>query len=244
MKWDKIIKAHPKSKEDILKAKEIRKITLNIIQRKYSEIRLSTSRYNDTEISILEQDSVRSEILDIIETICLRAWEKVFGGDLPESTRETIGNMLSPFGNIESARKENKIEMIVHNVTIEAMTFLRKANNDVLPRTWSHGRCPFCGTYPRLAYDSEAGRQLCCPICEYSWRFPRLKCPYCNNTDHNLLGYFEADGINGIRVYFCKKCMYYIKSIDTRKRRALDPETDDILSLEMDNLALKEGFKA
>ena len=244
MKWDSIIEAYPQNREDILKAREIRDITHNILQKEYSKLKIKAPSTDETGISILEQDPVHSEILALLEGICIRAWNQAFENNSQENIKDKIGHILSTGYLTKDTGQDIRLEMTVHNVTKGVLFFLRKENEDIIPKTWSHGKCPFCGTYPRLAYDSEDKRMLCCPICGHTWRFPRLRCPCCNNTDHNLLGYFEADGIEGIRVYFCKKCKHYIKSIDTRKRAVLDPQTDDVLSLEMDNLALKEGFVA
>jgi formate dehydrogenase maturation protein FdhE len=135
-------------------------------------------------------------------------------------------------------------DLIVGTVLREYLRTLRKTNPGLAGQEGAeNGACPFCGSHPKIAFDAETERRMFCPVCGNSWTFPRIKCPFCKNSDHNTLGYFEAEGIQGKRVYFCKECTYYFKVIDTNIRVALDAETENILSLELDHLAREEGFK-
>lgn len=69
-----------------------------------------------------------------------------------------------------------------------------------------------------------------------------MSCPTCANHDHNTLGYFEVEGFQGVRVHYCRSCTHYYKVVDTKVRASLDAETHDTLSLELDEIAAREGF--
>jgi FdhE protein len=120
---------------------------------------------------------------------------------------------------------------------------LREKNKNVVPEKWAKGNCPFCSTHPRIAFDSEQARTLFCPLCGNSWEFQRIRCAFCDNMDHTMLGYFEAESSNGVRVSFCKKCKHYIKVFDIKMRTTSDADTEDVLTLELNAIASREGFK-
>jgi len=112
-------------------------------------------------------------------------------------------------------------------------------------KKWDHGYCPLCGSQPDMAYFDKPGkRYIHCELCGEEWPFPRLKCPFCQNEDHETLGYFQADQEEGFRVDFCSKCQKYIKTID--KRVFEDPapmELENLATLHLDILANEHGFK-
>ncbi len=110
---------------------------------------------------------------------------------------------------------------------------------------WEQGYCPLCGSEPYMAYfDKKGKRHLHCELCGTEWAYPRVKCPFCQNEDQDTLGYFEPEEEEGLRVYFCKRCVRYIKTID---RRAFEKETpmdlEYLATLHLDILAEEEGFK-
>ncbi|MCD6569671.1 MAG: formate dehydrogenase accessory protein FdhE [Deltaproteobacteria bacterium] len=240
MDWEKLIEAYPENKEDILRAKMIR-----------GQVGKGLDGLSIPKIDMLKDENTASGILnkdkipvDDISDICKALWEDMFGV-LPEwDTKGAIRKFISE-GHIPEVEVEDEavVHILINAAVKEYMNLFRQHNKDLLPKEWQEGMCPFCSSYPKIAFDSETGRTLFCVICGHNWSFPRIKCPFCSNTDHNLLGYFEADGIDGVRVYYCKVCNRYIKVIDLKTRDAKDPETQDILTLEMDELAVKEGFK-
>lgn len=112
-------------------------------------------------------------------------------------------------------------------------------------KEWDHGYCPICGGLPAIAELSgeEGKKKLQCGQCGNMWGFHRLTCTHCNNTDHDSLGYFTAEGEPGYRVDFCRKCSGYLKVVDSRKKGAdLPLEIEDVATLHLDLLAAKEGF--
>ena len=82
---------------------------------------------------------------------------------------------------------------------------------------WSRGRCPVCGAPPALAELGGEGksRTLHCALCETSWAYPRLGCPFCENQDQEDLGYSYAEGETELRIDRCRRCGQGLKTIET-----------------------------
>lgn len=112
------------------------------------------------------------------------------------------------------------------------------------PDSWEHGYCPLCGSEPSMAYLAGSGRRfLHCGLCGSEWLFPRIRCPFCDNTDHETLGLFQVEGEEGFRVDLCRKCRRYLKCVDTRKRQKVGPLLlEDLATLHLDVLAKEQGF--
>jgi FdhE protein len=110
---------------------------------------------------------------------------------------------------------------------------------------WWRGYCPICGSEPFMAELKEDGaRFLVCSSCEFEWRYNRLKCPFCENEDHEKLRYFftEKEG-RAYRIDVCEKCKRYIKTIDTNELgEDVIPLLEDIGTLHLDILAGNEGY--
>jgi FdhE protein len=90
----------------------------------------------------------------------------------------------------------------------------------------------------------EGARFLVCSSCGYEWRFMRLKCPFCENKEHERLRYFyiEKEG-RAYRVDVCEKCKRYIKTLDTKELgEEVIPLIEDIGTLHLDILAQNEGY--
>ena len=122
--------------------------------------------------------------------------------------------------------------------------YARELGKYVDQERWWRGYCPVCGSEPLIAELKEEGaRFLVCSSCGYEWRFNRLKCPFCENQDHEKLRYFytEKEG-KAYRVDVCEKCKWYIKTIDTNEVEEVIPSLEDIGTLHLDVLAQKEGY--
>jgi len=111
--------------------------------------------------------------------------------------------------------------------------------------TWNQGRCPICSGYPQFArLDKENGaRWLHCDLCDIEWKFERMTCPFCGNTEAEKARYFTVSDDDPMRMTVCDKCQCYIKTYDERKQsiEAL-PLVEDVGSLELDMIAFREGF--
>lgn len=112
--------------------------------------------------------------------------------------------------------------------------------------SWEKGMCPVCGGLPAVAClrGEEGQRHLICHRCEAIWRFARLQCPFCGNTDHQSLGYFTLeDGNPIVRVDFCGECSSYVKSWDIREMEEVLPEYEDLKTIGYDLAAEGEGYR-
>lgn len=110
---------------------------------------------------------------------------------------------------------------------------------------WNKGYCPLCGSQPDMACFEKSGkRHLHCELCGEEWPYARIQCPFCNTTAQENLGYFEAEEEEGFRVYFCRECLRYIKTIDKKSFEEAAPlELENLATLHLDLLAQENGFK-
>lgn len=110
---------------------------------------------------------------------------------------------------------------------------------------WKENLCPVCGSRAGMAelVGEEGKRFLCCSTCTFRWPFKRLQCPFCDNAETDNLSYFTA-GEGATRVDTCKACSRYIKTRDSRSGNGdLPLELEDLLTIHLDLLAVKEGFE-
>ena len=81
---------------------------------------------------------------------------------------------------------------------------------------WHYGYCPVCGHWASLSHianKEENRRTMWCLHCGTHWRFPRIKCAYCLNDDHESLEIVSPVSEESFRIQVCKKCRRYIKEI-------------------------------
>ncbi len=83
---------------------------------------------------------------------------------------------------------------------------------------WDRGYCPVCGSLPELSvFEDDGKRSLLCGFCGHRWQSKRVYCPFCENTDHETLRYYEIEEEEEYRVDVCDKCHGYIKTVDVKK---------------------------
>ena len=109
--------------------------------------------------------------------------------------------------------------------------------------------CPVCGSLPVLAElrGEEGVRYLFCSYCATDWRFKRLACPRCGNSEQKTMRYlyFDRPEEKEYTIDLCETCRGYVKTIDSRKTpRLLVPDLEDIASLHLDVIAREDGFQA
>jgi FdhE protein len=112
-------------------------------------------------------------------------------------------------------------------------------------KNWLRGYCPICGSLPQIStLKGEGQRYFLCSFCGFEWHSERLKCPFCENRDHNKLHYFYEENKKVYRVDLCDNCKHYIKTIDSRELN-YDPDLylEDITTIHLDILADKQGYK-
>jgi FdhE protein len=111
---------------------------------------------------------------------------------------------------------------------------------------WDKGYCPVCGSPPILSiFGSNGQRFLCCSFCWHKWPTQRIYCPFCENSDHNTLHYFDVEDEEEHRVDVCDKCGKYIKTVDTRKTgRVIYPPLEHLSTPHLDIKATEMGHKS
>ena len=122
--------------------------------------------------------------------------------------------------------------------------FAVQLDQDLNDEIWQRGYCPICGGLPDLAYleDSTRSRRLVCSRCDTTWRFPRVKCPFCGGAESADLGYYPGPE-QKYRLYFCNRCHRYLKTLDTTYVGAnLVFPVERILTLSMDLAAQAAGY--
>jgi FdhE protein len=122
---------------------------------------------------------------------------------------------------------------------------VEKLKDQVDLKNWLRGYCPVCGSFPHMSeLKGEGQRFFACSFCGFGWPSERLKCPFCENREHESLHYFYEEGKEIYRVDVCDKCRQYIKTVDSRKLN-FEPDMDleDIITLHLDMLASEKGFK-
>lgn len=114
-----------------------------------------------------------------------------------------------------------------------------------LADSWQQGYCPVCGSLPALLYLQQEGQRLAfCSWCGTEWRMARLQCPFCDNRDHDSLGYLFAENEPEYRVQYCDQCKKYFKMIDQRERMdALLLPLEEWTTLHLDYLAQRDGWQ-
>jgi FdhE protein len=116
-----------------------------------------------------------------------------------------------------------------------------------LPATWWEGYCPLCGAWPVVAEYTglERKRQLRCGRCGTGWAIPLLRCVFCDETQHDHLGYLTPEaGEQTRKIEVCHTCKGYLKAFTTV--RPLAPWAillDDLTTVPLDVAALERGYR-
>lgn len=116
-----------------------------------------------------------------------------------------------------------------------------------VPAAWWEGYCPVCGAWPVVAEYTglERKRQLRCGRCGAGWAIPLLRCVYCDETDHDHLGYLTPEaGEQTRKIEVCNTCKGYLKAVTTvRSLPSWALLVDDLTTVPLDIAALERGYK-
>ncbi len=106
-----------------------------------------------------------------------------------------------------------------------------------------NGRCPVCGEVPSVGrITAENRKKLICTFCETEGDFYRIGCPYCMNRESPSIDILLDE--EEIRVELCGRCKSYIKSMrEEHLKKYDDPHLIDIISLPLDIVTQKRGYK-
>jgi FdhE protein len=133
--------------------------------------------------------------------------------------------LTDDFETIQTAAQNLKVDPPVLTLLLRlslrpALLEIAQTVQDLLDlNQWHYGHCPVCGSAPKLAdFSGEGGmRTLHCSLCETTWPYPRLRCPFCENDNRDDLSYLRAESEEGLRVDLCSRCGHYLKTIDLRE---------------------------
>ncbi len=152
-----------------------------------------------------------------------------------------------------AAKKLGASKGILYSITLMVFRPIfelaaEKEKHVVKDYEWKKGYCPICGSRPKMAkLEKEVGRRyLWCPLCGSEWVYRRVKCPFCENENQELLRFFYLDEMSTYRVDVCDNCKSYIKTVDERKKSNDEKtifEIEDSITLFLDKIAAKEGYK-
>lgn len=139
---------------------------------------------------------------------------------------------------------------VIHNVFKPLMVYLRNSSGFKLEsdEDWLENHCPFCGYLPgmgKVLGSKDNRRVLSCALCENEWKFVRLTCTFCGNSEQKEQGYFEFTDNTIYRAYYCDQCKCYIKSINVPKsmeESGFDLSVEDILTTYLDSSMLSKGY--
>jgi FdhE protein len=115
-----------------------------------------------------------------------------------------------------------------------------------VPSTWWEGYCPVCGAWPTLAEfrGLEHKRWLRCGRCGTGWEVSWLRCPFCDETNHENLGYLAPEeGEPTRKAEVCDRCKGYVKAEATvRPLRPWEVLLEDLTTVALDVAALDRGY--
>lgn len=140
---------------------------------------------------------------------------------------------------------------LLHYLMIEVLKPLYETYGEAYGKqfddaTWVEPFCYVCGGAPEMAMLAGDGgkRYLYCRLCDTSWWYAKLKCPYCGNVDLDKLVWLTLENDPSYMLHGCKACNRYIKVVDARTQDgALFFELEDLKTSHLDDLARKEGFR-
>ena len=149
----------------------------------------------------------------------------------------------------EQELEETATALAAMAADLALIPYLEWAAEQVAPHvaqeSWKRGYCPVCGGAPDLAtLEEESGaRQLVCVRCNSCWLYDRVGCPFCGTTDHSQVVYYLSQD-EVYRLYVCRACRRYLKTIDRRKTgRTLLPPVERLTTVAMDAAARQAGYR-
>lgn len=110
-------------------------------------------------------------------------------------------------------------------------------------RRWDEGRCPVCGARPSLMTISREGLHQHCSFCGMKGRYDAVGCPVCHNRNAASLNTFVIKKEKGFAVRACDVCKSYVKTVDEKLLGRMKPDLADLMSLPLDIVIQKKGYK-
>jgi len=106
--------------------------------------------------------------------------------------------------------------------------------------------CPLCGGRPQLGVLREEGdgaaRSLVCSLCATEWRYGRILCPACGESNETHLAVYIVEEMPQVRVEGCETCQVYMKTVDLTKAGLAVPLVDEIAAIPLDLWAAERNY--
>jgi FdhE protein len=135
---------------------------------------------------------------------------------------------------------------IAHLAAFPLLQVCGRQLEDQVPSYWPHGYCPICAAWPLLAERRglDRSRRLRCGRCAAEWEVEWLRCIYCGEREHELLGMLEPDQRGEqLKVETCGTCRGYLKSIASLQGfSSMELLLQDLETVELDLVALERGY--
>jgi FdhE protein len=171
--------------------------------------------------------------------------------NLPELFSEFLNENENYFNEIENNSGIDKaiLGFLAYNSLKPSLSMFSEKISHKLDKEkeWDKGFCPVCGSIPELSTFEENGKRfLVCGFCDHKWESKRLYCPFCENSDHETLHYFDIEGEEEYRVDVCDKCKKYIKTVDIKKITravypALENQSTPYIDLKFEEMGYRSG---
>jgi len=257
--YKEILKFYQKLKEEQEKTKASLKVEPILMKKEWKEL------LKKEGFSLIEKKDFPVDVeasYSLFQSLCEIG--KDANPHMAEQVKKIEENIQSKTLNLREllseAANQQKVEQVADRLGLDKKILLFLIDNSVKPsieagverllneistETWMKACCPICGSLPFLSLlKEEVGKRfLLCSYCGYQWRIDRLMCPFCNNTEQELLHYLYPEGEEAYRIDLCDKCHQYIKTIDLRKTEAPDLFLEDLATLHLDITASQKGYK-
>jgi len=110
-------------------------------------------------------------------------------------------------------------------------------------RSWNHGYCAVCGSWPALAEVADGHRVLRCSFCAAGWELNEYCCIYCREHGEAFVTAAPDEQRKDRRVEICGACQGYLKTIDVA---GISPfplvAITDMESMDLDLAAMEHGY--
>jgi formate dehydrogenase accessory protein FdhE len=165
---------------------------------------------------------------------------------LSENDERRLERLRRALGTWGTAEEGDDLYFFARAFLEPVVTSVARADSSQ-PGDWTQNFCFTCGGPPQVAIlqdlpDAVGRRSLMCSMCAAEWRFQRLTCLYCGETEADNLPVHTAESIAHVRVDACTTCSRYIKTVDLRKEGHAVPLVDELAAVELDIWAQERGL--
>jgi FdhE protein len=164
--------------------------------------------------------------------------------ELKESSQERRSELLDASWN--TTESTDAPEEFLARAFLQPYAELLRLRAEMTFDGYTQSLCPFCNRKAALGVLRPQGdggqRSLVCSFCLAEWKFRRILCPGCGETDNSKLPVYTASDFDSVRVECCDTCKTYIKSVDLTKNGLAEPVVDEMAAAPLDIWAQQHGY--